>query len=91
MEVIGISLDDDTSPVRPFSRELRMNYPVGVGDAALAERYGGILGLPVTFLIDCQGRIASKHEGEIDALFERKIPPLLREAGCRSPAGNRAR
>ena len=91
LQIVGISLDDDLAPVRPAYDELRMNYPVAVGDAALAERFGGILGLPVTFLVDCEGRIASKHEGEIDAAFERKIPPLLREAGCRSPAGKRAR
>ncbi len=32
-----------------------MNYPVAMGDAKLAERYGGILGLPVAFVIDRAG------------------------------------
>jgi thiol-disulfide isomerase/thioredoxin len=85
LRVVGISLDDDPAPVRPAYEELRMNYPVAIGDARLAERYGGILGLPATFLVDCDGRIASKHSGEIDAGFEKTIRPLLREEGCRTP------
>ena len=64
IQIVGISLDDSADPVRPFYTEFKMNYPVAVGDAALAQHYGGILGLPVTFLIGCDGRIASKHIGE---------------------------
>ncbi len=85
--VVGISLDDDPAPVRPFYEKFRMNYPVAIGDAGLAEKYGRILGLPVTFLIDCAGRIAARHDGELDASrVEREIAPLLREADCRNPA-----
>ena len=87
LRVLGISLDDDRAPVEPACEKLGLNYPVAIGDARLAERYGGILGLPVTFLIDCEGRIAARHDGEIDAArVEREIRPLLREGGCRNPA-----
>ena len=40
-----------------------MNYPVGMGTTQLAESYGGILGLPVTFLIGRDGHIAAKYVG----------------------------
>jgi cytochrome c biogenesis protein CcmG, thiol:disulfide interchange protein DsbE len=46
-EIIGISLDDDPKLVRALYQQLRMNYPVAIGDAKLAEQYVGILGLPV--------------------------------------------
>jgi peroxiredoxin len=66
LQILGISLDDSAGPVRSFYTEFRMNYPVAVGDAALAERYGGILGLPVSFLVGCDGRVSSKRIGEVE-------------------------
>lgn len=78
LAVIGISVDDEVAPVREYYRTLRMNYPVAMGDAALAERYGGILGVPVAFMIDRQGRIRMKHAGQTDAaVFERDVTELL--------------
>lgn len=76
-EIIGISLDDDPNLVRTFYQQFRMNYPVAIGDAKLAEQYGGILGLPVSFLIGRDGRIHAKHAGEADiSLIEREINSL---------------
>ena len=78
LQIIGISLDDDPELVRAFYRQLRMNYPVAIGDAKLAEQYGGILGLPVSFLIGRDGRIYAKHIGETDvSLIEREIKSAL--------------
>ena len=76
-EIIGISLDDDPKLARTFYQQFRMNYPVAIGDAKLAEQYGGILGLPVSFLIGRDGRIYAKHAGEADiSLIEREINSL---------------
>jgi cytochrome c biogenesis protein CcmG/thiol:disulfide interchange protein DsbE len=79
LQVIGISLDDDPKPVRGFYQQFKMNYPVAIGDANLAERYGGMLGLPVNFVIDREGRIHAKHVGEVDiSLIEQEINSLFR-------------
>jgi hypothetical protein len=59
-------LDDSTEPVQAFYKEFNMNYPVAVGDAALATKYGGILGLPITFILGCDGRVSAKHIGEVN-------------------------
>jgi thiol-disulfide isomerase/thioredoxin len=78
LQVIGISLDDDPRAVHIFYQQFKMNYPVAVGDANLAERYGGILGLPVNYLIDRDGRIYAKHIGEVDiSLIEQEIKTRL--------------
>ncbi|MGE5243602.1 MAG: TlpA family protein disulfide reductase [Betaproteobacteria bacterium] len=78
LAIIGISMDDEEGPVRDFYRKYGMNYPVAMGDAKLAERYGGILGLPVAFLIDRTGRIAWRLDGETPAAtFEQHITELL--------------
>ncbi len=83
LRIIGISLDDDPKPVLEFYRRFKMNYPVAVGDAAVAERYGGILGLPVTFIIGCDGRIQAKYSGKVDIpRVEQEMKQLLRARSC---------
>lgn len=78
LQIVGISMDDDAGPVRDFYQRFHMNYPVVMGNAATGELYGGVLGLPIAFLIDRDGRIHSKHIGAIDiAALEREITILL--------------
>jgi peroxiredoxin len=80
LQVIGISMDDEQKAVRDFQQQFKMNYPVAIGNANLAESYGGILGLPITFVIDRQGRIYKRHIGQTEpSLFEDEIRKLLAE------------
>ena len=66
LQVIGISMDDDPAAAQKFAREFKMNYPVVAGSAELADRYGGILGLPANIVIGRDGKIVSKHLGVVD-------------------------
>ncbi len=76
--VLGVALDDGVEPVREFYRELGMNYPVVMGEGRVPELYGGILGLPTTFIIGRDGKIYSKHTGATDVfVFEEEIKELL--------------
>jgi cytochrome c biogenesis protein CcmG, thiol:disulfide interchange protein DsbE len=78
LQVIGISMDDEEQPVRIAYLKYRLNYPVVMGDEKIGERYGGILGLPVTFLIDRGGKIRFKHEGDTDIkIIESEMRGLL--------------
>ena len=43
--------------------KLKVNYPLLVGTAHMGQAYGGIYGLPVTFLIDAHGRIRAEYQG----------------------------
>ena len=76
--MIGISMDDSPEPVVDFYKELQMNYPVALGNDRLGELYGGMPGLPTTFLIGRDGRIYAKHVGAYDpSVFEAEIKELL--------------
>jgi thiol-disulfide isomerase/thioredoxin len=78
LQIIGVSMDDSSDPVRPFSQQFHMNYPVVMGTAQTGAMYGGILGLPITFLIGRDGRIYTKHIGATSAeVFEKEIKSLL--------------
>ncbi len=77
-QAIGISMDDKDRELREFYRNHNMNYPVMAGNQQIAEEYGGILGLPTTFVIGRDGRIHSKHSGLADfPRLEREISDLI--------------
>jgi hypothetical protein len=57
-------MDDDPALVREASDKLKLNYSVAMGDVKLGDLYGGVLGLPMTFLIDRHGEIQAKYQGE---------------------------
>lgn len=66
LRVIGISMDDDMTPVKRLLAKHPVDYRVGLGDEKLGERYGKILGLPQSFLIDRRGLILARYKGEVD-------------------------
>jgi len=78
LQIIGVSMDDSPDPARVFYRQYHMNYPVVMGNAKTGEEYGGVLGLPIAFLIDRDGRIKAKHIGATKPeVFEKDIASLL--------------
>ncbi len=82
LQIIGVSMDDGPEPVRDFYQRFKMNYPVVMGNAQTGELYGGVLGLPIAFLIGQDGRISAKHVGATDiSVFETEIANVLRSRG----------
>lgn len=78
LQIVGVSLDDEEAPVRALTAQRGVNYPIVMGDAKLANSWGGILGLPVTFLIDRRGRVAARFKGEADlTVMESAVRRLL--------------
>lgn len=79
LQIIGLS--DDTGPVqdvKSFVREAKMNYPVAIANPELESKFGGVMGLPTSFLLDTQGRVVQKHVGlRNPALYETEIRALL--------------
>ncbi len=77
-QVIGISMDDDPALARKLTAKLKLNYPSAMGDEKLGELYGGILGLPLTYLIDRNGIVRAKFQGETDPkTIQNKLQELL--------------
>ncbi|MEO6817704.1 MAG: TlpA disulfide reductase family protein, partial [Edaphobacter sp.] len=88
LAVIGVSMDEDGwKTVKPFLAKkiddetggmIAMQYPIVIGSDALATRFG-LTSMPLTLLIDKQGRIAVSHSGVVDkADFEHHIQMLLK-------------
>ena len=78
LQVVGISMNEDSAPVRRLVARLKLDYPVAMGSAQLGERYGGVLGLPLTYLIDRHGTVRARFQGETDpAAIEKQLRLLL--------------
>src|SRR5216684_2697750 len=82
LSVIGVSMDDDGwKSVKPFLEEKKMNYTVVVGNEPLGKLYG-LSAMPMTLLIDREGKIAASYSGVIDrAKCESDLQALLGSAG----------
>jgi cytochrome c biogenesis protein CcmG/thiol:disulfide interchange protein DsbE len=80
LTIVGVSLDDDGwKSVKPWIKEKGVNYPIVIGNGDLSQKYG-LVDMPLSVLVDRQGRIASSHAGVVDTTaFEQQIQALLRE------------
>ena len=77
--VLGLSIDDPAEKLRPYAAEYKMNYPVLVGGREdVQEAFGPLFGVPVSVIIDREGKIAMKHSGMASKeQLERQIKTLL--------------
>jgi len=79
-QAIGLSMDDDLKPVQKFYEVHKLNYPVGLGSAQIADSFGGVLGLPVTFVINRDGQIRKKFVGATDpSQIEQEVVAALKQ------------
>jgi peroxiredoxin len=64
--VVGISMDDDGwKSVKPWIEEKKVNYPIVIGNDGLGTQYG-LVGMPLTALVDREGKIVDVHQGIVD-------------------------
>lgn len=81
VQIVGIAIDA-ADKVRPYAANMKMNYPILIGDAdgvELVQRAGNPLGgLPFTVILDRRGNAVHSHLGSLtaDKLLE-VIRPLL--------------
>lgn len=58
--------------------KLAFNYPQFLGDSAVADAYGGLIGLPTTLLINREGKIVKRYIGiSSKEKFEKAIEEVL--------------
>ncbi len=77
--VLAVSLDEEGwEVVRPFTAELKPNFPILLGNDETAEEFGGVVALPTSFIIDKKGAIVTRHTGLVSkSEYESDIQRLL--------------
>jgi peroxiredoxin len=86
LAIVGLSLDaGGASDVRPFVDEYDVNYTMLIANQETAESYGGIQGIPTSFVLDRNGTIVKRFVGRASAeAFEEAVRPLL-DVGALGP------
>jgi len=81
LAMVGISLDrEGVSVVKAFVQKYQIKYPILMTDGQVDKAFGGIPGIPTTFVIDSAGNIRQKYVGYREkAVFETEIKKLLPE------------
>ena len=65
--VIGMSVDEGgVPPVKRLIDKTGINYPVLMADNEVARGFGGVTGIPVSFLVNRQGELVKKYLGYIE-------------------------
>ncbi|MCK5071476.1 MAG: TlpA family protein disulfide reductase, partial [Desulfocapsa sp.] len=59
--VIAFSVDEgDLAPLEKLITKFGINYPVLLADSVVTRSFGGVTGIPATFLVNGQGQIVKK-------------------------------
>lgn len=81
--LLAISMDEGGAKVvQPFVAENKIDYPVLLGADETADAFGGIAGLPTTFLLDRDGRVVESFFGAVPPkILIAKVQELLAAQG----------
>jgi len=80
--VVGVSVSPVDTPdaIHSFQKDVKQSYTVLRGAEEIGEKFGNGPGLPVSYIIDREGRIRQKFIGQTSReIFEAAIKPLLDE------------
>ena len=86
--LLGVAMDEEgKSVVEPYVQKTTfdvdghpttMNYPIVLGNDDLADKFGGLLGLPTTYVITREGKVAKRYIGlATEADLDKLIQSLL--------------
>jgi thiol-disulfide isomerase/thioredoxin len=77
--IVAFSVDEGgASQVVKLIKKHEINYPVLMADEAVTKGVGGVMGIPVSFLVNRKGEIVKKFMGYVDHdILEKEIKSLL--------------
>jgi peroxiredoxin len=80
--VLGVAMDErGWRAVTPFLSTHRIDYPVLLGNAGVANDYGGVRTIPHTLFLDREGRVVATYGAALDLpAFRKSIEAMLAEA-----------
>jgi peroxiredoxin len=64
--VIGLSVDQEgPGVVVKLIRKQGINYPVAMADSRTIRDFGGVYGIPMSFLVNRSGNVVKKYTGDV--------------------------
>ncbi|OGR04322.1 MAG: hypothetical protein A2511_14555 [Deltaproteobacteria bacterium RIFOXYD12_FULL_50_9] len=85
--VVGLSIDmGGRKTVKKFLEKLSVTYPVLMADSKITDAFGGVPGIPFSFLIDRSGNIIKAYPGYIPpGVFQHDMEKLFPPAPVPKP------
>ncbi|MFH2123013.1 MAG: TlpA disulfide reductase family protein [Pseudomonadota bacterium] len=76
--VVGLSVDQGPDVVAKLVEIRSINYPVLMADETTARNFGGVAGIPTSFLVNKEGNVVKKYPGYVPhAILEKDIKILM--------------
>ncbi|HID02763.1 MAG TPA: TlpA family protein disulfide reductase [Desulfobacterales bacterium] len=77
--VIALSVDEGGAKVvKKLVEKRSINYPVLMADRSTAQSFGGVVGIPTSFLINSKGNVVKKYPGYVPhVLLENDIKKIM--------------
>ena len=77
--VVAFSVDEgDPAALYKLIEKYGINYPVLLADLEIARGFGGVSGIPVTFLVNRKGEIVKKYLGYVEHdVLEEEIKQMI--------------
>lgn len=76
--VIGLSVDQERRVVRELVAKQEINYPVMMANNAVTAGFGGVYGVPTSFLVNRHGTVVKKYSGYVPhAVFVRDLQQII--------------
>ncbi len=63
--VVAFSVDQGKREVQELVEKKQINYPVMMADDAITRDFGGVYGIPTSFLISKKGTVVKKYSGYV--------------------------
>jgi thiol-disulfide isomerase/thioredoxin len=64
LQIVGVAMDDASKEdIAKFAKDMGVNYPILIGKESVGQEYGGVDGLPESFLIARDGHIVDRIIG----------------------------
>jgi cytochrome c biogenesis protein CcmG, thiol:disulfide interchange protein DsbE len=85
VQIVGITVESPHEDIKPKVKETGMKYTVLVGNDAVVEGFGGIIGWPTTFVVTKDWKIYRKYMGALpdkEARIKKDIEKLLAADGA---------
>src|SRR6476646_4563451 len=82
VEIVGITVESPCKDIKPKAKQLGIRYTLLVGNDAVQDAFGGMIGYPTTFVVTKDWKIYKKYMGALpdkDARIKKDIEKLLAE------------
>ena len=84
VQIVGITIESPHDAIKPKVQETGIKYTILVGNDAVVDGFGGVIGFPTTYVVTPDWKIYKKYLGALsnkDERIRKDIDKLLAEQG----------